>query len=461
MNKILIFGTYPEDVYANMRESKFFFIHHHDAKNIEEILQDESFELIVLSIRMKGRDGINILEVIKNLDVDIPVIITTGIDEPKTIVKAMRLGASDYIIEPFEFPLLELAIDENVKKLIQKRKVNYLEQQVSRSINKHHVSRSAVMQSLLEQVKQLSGAITNILITGESGTGKGELARQIHQSGSRPRGPFVDINCGAIPESLLESELFGHEIGSFTGAHQTRRGVFELAQSGTLFLDEIGVINENFQVKLLKVLEEKKFRRVGGQKDIHLDVQIITATNIELKDAVKEGTFREDLFYRINVLEYEIPPLRDRIEDLQSFTRFFLENYSIEFRKGMVGISKEVLKVFAEYSWPGNIRELKNVLERAVLLCQDGMIEKALLPAVLFSNNVSKKILKKTDSIINDDDSDSIEKGMHLDDFLHQQEIKIIEKYLWKNRWNKTKTAFDLGLKRTTLESRLKKFNIN
>lgn len=460
INRIVIFGTYPENVYKSMRDSKYIYIHHPDANDIEDILQNETFDLIVLSIRMEGRDGIVILEIIKNFDEEIPVLITTGVSKPKTIVKAMRLGASDYIMEPFEFSLLEITMEENIQRINQKRKVNYLEQQISRSLQKHHVSTSAIMKGLMQQIKQLSGATTNILITGESGTGKGELARQIHQISKRSTGPFIDINCGAIPESLLESELFGHEKGSFTGASRTQLGVFELAQKGTLFLDEIGVVNENFQVKLLKVLEEKRFRRIGGQKDIELDVHVITATNLNLKDAVTQGTFREDLYYRINILQYEIPPLRDRREDLHSFVRFFLEVYSNEFRKGTVGISSDVMKVFDYYDWPGNIRELKNVLERAVLLCQSGMIEKDLLPPALFSREMLQKKAKGPILDTTEATGKSFESASNLDEFLNDQEIQIIEKYLWKNRWNKTKTAQELGLKRTTLESRIRKYNI-
>lgn len=457
---VLILGSYPENVYKSMKQSKYRFIHFPQANDLHNIINQHHFDLVITSYRMQEHmNGFAVIKMIKKFNTEIPILFTTGSVQPRTIIQAMKLGANDYIVEPFDFSMLELAIKENLQHLRDHRKIQYLEKKLEHSNPDLFIAESFSMQTILQQTEDVKNSSSHVLITGENGTGKGVLAKHIHHRSRRGNGPFIETNCGALSESLLENELFGHEKGAYTGADKTAPGVFELAHSGSLFLDEIGTINESFQVKLLKVLEDKKFRRVGGNNEVISDVRIIAATNLDLKQAVEDGLFRKDLYFRLNILHFHLPPLRDRKEDLPKLVDSYLKQFRKEIHDRITSISPNVLEIFQSYPWPGNIRELRNILERAFLMTKGDCIEVDSLPNELMTTSKIEAAPAHLPPTMNPT-AQLPSTSFNLDQYLVEQEKDVIEKALFKLRWNKSKTAKYLGLKRTTLVSRMKKYNI-
>ena len=342
------------------------------ASNGEEVLKlidKDLFDLILLDIRMPKLDGIGVLKKIKTASPETIVIMITAYASADTAIKAMKEGAYDYITKPFKVDEIKLIIKNALeKKNLQKE--NLLLKQVVRDRYRFGsiIGQSSKMLALYDLLEKIAPTKTNILITGESGTGKELAAKAIHYNSSRKDKPFVTLNCGAIPESLIESELFGHMKGAFTDAITTKKGLFEMADEGTIFLDEISELPLLMQVKLLRVLQDKEFKRVGGTDDIRVDVRIISATNKDLEEGVKEKRFREDLFYRLNVIQIKMPPLRDRKEDIPILAAHFLKKFSEELNKNILKISPEALTMLLNYEYPGNVRELQNIIERAVAL---------------------------------------------------------------------------------------------
>ena len=340
-------------------------------------------DVAVTDLKMPGMDGVELLSRLRRQDAELPVLVVTAFGDVSSAVGAMRAGADDYLTKPVDFDALLLSLE----RALERRKLRTETDALKRELHERHgdglvglLGVSPAMQKVYRMAAQVAGAKATVLVTGESGTGKGELARAIHAKGPRAAGPFVALHCAALAESLLESELFGHERGAFTGADKRRPGRFEQANGGTLFLDEVGEIPPATQVKLLRVLQERTFERVGGNESVRVDVRLIAATNRNLANDVQEGRFREDLYYRLNVVHIEMPPLRVRDTDVLLLANHFLRRFAAENRRTIDGFSDEARARIVAHRWPGNVRELENAVERAVVLCDGARIEGEHLP---------------------------------------------------------------------------------
>jgi len=417
------------------------------------IIEEESPSLLITDMKMHGMSGMDLLKAVKSCRPQMPVIVMTAYATVETAVEAMRLGAYHYILKPFQNDEIKLVVGQalEVSELMEEKK--RLKQELSSRLGyKGLVVESDAMKSVLQLIEQVSFAKTTVLIEGESGTGKELVARAIHDRSDRSNNPFIAVNCGALTETLLESELFGHEKGAFTGAAAQKKGRFELADGGTLFLDEIAATSPALQIRLLRVLQEQSFERVGGTKTIKVDVRIIAASNINLKGLIGKKEFREDLYYRLNVFTINLPPLRDRPDDIWPLSRHYLSIYSTEMAKKIQGISREALNCLKTYSWPGNIRELKNAIERAVVVCKGVEIAPLDLPVELRDHDSGRLL---ADAGLAADFSeplpavmDAIEKG-------------IIKKTLEKSGGGKAKAARLLGISPTSLQYKLGKHGLN
>jgi DNA-binding NtrC family response regulator len=402
------------------------------------LLKQKSYNVMFLDNKMPGMDGIELLNILKEEEHDLAVVMITAYGSIDTAVQAMKYGARDYLLKPFdpnEIGMLVKKIvdyqdmaEENLMLKDQVREINRLESLVGQS---------KAMQNVFNLILDVAETDSNILITGETGTGKGLVAKAIHTQSPRAYGPFIAVNCGALTEHLLESELFGHEKGAFTDAKYSRKGRFELAQGGTLFLDEVGEIAMKMQIDLLRVLEEKQFFRVGGVRPIEADLRILSATNRELGQAIEERSFRQDLYYRLNVITIHVPPLRERKEDIPLLANHFLRRFSKEMNKPFDKISREALDEMMLYDWPGNVRELENAIERAVVIGRGRTVNVEYLPFYEGQAAYTPK----------DGSLREVEKA-HI--------IQIIE----DSSWNITRAASTLGIDRVTLYNRIKKYGL-
>jgi len=409
-------------------------------------------DVILLDIYLTTHNGIEILKQLQNDYFDIPVVMITGYSDVKLAVSAMKSGAFDFLLKPLEIEQLQFVLNKALENVKLKAEVDKLHLLLDEDeLTREYFGTSNKIQRLVASVEKLAGSSdTTILIEGESGTGKEVFAKYIHQKSPRKKNSFIQINCAAIPKDLAESELFGHEKGAFTGASQkTKLGKFELANGGTILLDEVGELTMDLQVKLLRVLQEKKFYRVGGEKEISIDVRILAATNRSLEDEVKKGNFREDLFYRINVAKIVVPPLRERKEDIRFMAFSFLKEFSPKFGRPIKGIEPEALALLEKYPWKGNIRELRNAIERAVLLL-DG--DELKVKNFSFLNN---GILPEQK-----DDEEFVLKipsaGIKIDFVLKA----LIQKTLRITNGNQVKAAKVLGLSRSKLRYRMEQLGI-
>lgn len=417
--------------------------------------QINKYNLVITDMKMPKADGLQVLRAVKETSPETFVIVVTAFGTIDSAVEAVKLGAYDFITKPYSFDEIELKISKALEQQELRYKVarlsaqkEYYQEEESKKFNFYEIiGRSQVMQNVFETIKKVAEASTSILILGESGTGKEMVARAIHHASNRAAEPFIKVHCAAYAETLLESELFGHEKGSFTGAHKMKVGRFEQADGGTLFLDEIGEISQSIQVKLLRFLQDREFERVGGTETKTVDVRFIFATNRNLKDAVTQGVFREDLYYRINVISIPVPPLRERRDDISLLADHFLQKHSTEAVKNIDGFDEEALNALKEYSWPGNVRELENVIERCIVLSAG-------------SNVVIEDLPQGIRQPSDDEILARLQGGKSLEQEMERIERIMIESAYKKAKGVKARAADLLGIERNRLRYKLTKYGI-
>ena len=407
-------------------------------------VRKDYFDLILMDVRMTEIDGIEALEEIKKMSPGIPVLMMTAYPEVPAAVKAIKLGAWDYLTKPLDTDELRLRIAKLLKHYEIQEEVSQGERPLSDA--SRLIGSSQSMQNLLEMLALAAPTDTTVLILGESGTGKEVVADTIHSNSQRAEKPLIKVNCAALPETLLESELFGHEKGAFTGAISRRKGRFDVADGGTIFLDEIGELPTSVQVKLLRVLQEQQFEPVGSSKTTTVNVRVLAATNRNLEEEIAQGRFREDLYYRLNVFPVYVPPLRERKEDIQQLAEYFLTKYGEKHSRQIKGFSPRSIDLFMRYDWKGNIRELENTVERSVILCREDYITPQHLPAPLQA--LASEL---------EQDVQEVEAGITLKEMEKQLIISTLKQY----DGNRTKTAEALGISRRSLQMKLKEYGIN
>ena len=416
-----------------------------DGSTAIEKVHEQAFDLILMDIRMIKVSGLEALNQIKAFNPAIPVIIMTAYSSVETAVEALKSGAYDYLTKPLDFDELRLAMERAMDHRQLREENRLLRESLGNHFDRQNIiGRSPAMVKLLETVAQVAPSEATVLITGESGTGKEMIAGAMHFNSPRKDGPFVKINCAAITETLLESELFGHEKGAFTGAHKRKEGRFRQAHGGSIFLDEISEMSLAMQVKLLRVLQEREITRVGGEEVIEVDVRLIAATNKDLLGEIQAGRFREDLFYRLNVVTLDMPPLRERREDVPLLAKHFLETFSEKNRKTIKGFTPQAMDQLIRYDWPGNVRELMNAVERAVVLASSEYLDEKDLPLVL-KDEATEGEAPAEQAIPGDLPLDEVEK------------VSIL-KTLELTGGNKSEAARRLGITRRTLHKKLKKY---
>jgi two-component system response regulator PilR (NtrC family) len=420
------------------------------------LLEKQSYDLLLCDIRLGDISGLDVLRASKKANPDTVVILISAYASTETAVEAMNEGAYDYVPKPFDKDELLQTIAKALDLRTVEREKEILDGQLKENLHFGLlVGSSPAMQHIYKLVQQVANTKTSVLITGESGTGKELIAQAIHQESDRSQQPFVVINCGGIPETLMESELFGHKKGSFTGATHDKKGLFEVAHNGTLFLDEIGEISLPVQVKLLRAVQEKVFKPVGGNEDITVDIRIVSATNKNLEKEIIGGNFREDLFYRLNVIEIRVPPLRERKADLRTLAQYFLEKYSKEMGKEITKFSSYAIDLLNKYNFPGNIRELENLLERSVALSTTNII---LPDSLALSLHKRRWIEGFKDRRF---DLDAVSRGVDLDSILEEIERGYLKKALDCSNGSKNKAAELLGISFRSLRYRLDKLSID
>ena len=417
-----------------------------DAETGLKCFQREAIDLIVTDLKLPGMNGLEFLQEAKKWNTSIPVVVMTAYGSVETAVEAMKAGASDYVLKPFSMAEMRLVIG----KELDVQRVRDENRSLKEALGKRYhyqniIARSVKMQEVLAVVERVAATNSTVLLGGESGVGKDLIARAIHQNSRRASGPFIKINSTAIPDTLLESELFGYERGAFTGANVSKPGKFELADTGTLFLDEIGDVPAPTQVKLLRVLQEREFERLGGTKTLKVDVRLIAATNKDLRAALEQGTFREDLYYRLNVVPIDIPPLREHKEDIPDLVNHFLLRFNHENGRRVESITPAALKLLMEYHWPGNVRQLENTIERAVALSRSPVID---VDAIQLDSGGHRNHSSTNAPILPE--------GMTLE----QWEDEIIREALRRASGNKSQAARMLGLSRNALRYRLGRMGV-
>jgi DNA-binding NtrC family response regulator len=407
------------------------------------LCREEPPAIVLLDLVLPGMDGMAVLEAIRRSEPDVVVIVITGHGTIARAVEAMKKGAYDFVSKPVDARHLEIVLG----KALERQALRDANALLSSELGDRYgaiVGDSPQMREVLDVARRVAPSGATVLLLGESGTGKEVIARAIHRWSRRGDQPFVVVNCVALSEELLESELFGHERGAFTGAHQQKRGKLEVAHGGTVFLDEIGEMLPLLQAKLLRFLEEKSFKRVGGSADVKVDVRVIASTNRSLQEEVKEGHFREDLFYRLNVMAVPLPPLRDRPDDVPLLLSHYVDAFNTEFRKAIRGVEPGALKALQGYRWPGNVRELRNAVERAMLLCEGTVLNDAHFPMLAASETELSKGLTLPPNGID----------------LEELELSLVVQALGRSGWNQTKAAALLGLNRDQIRYRIEKFKL-
>ncbi|MCK5051435.1 MAG: sigma-54-dependent Fis family transcriptional regulator [Candidatus Cloacimonetes bacterium] len=407
-----------------------------------DLIQRENPDLVLLDLMMPEMDGMEVLNRINCEHPDLTVIILTAFGTIEKAIEAMKLGAYDFLPKPCKPDHILLVVKKALERKGFKEEIQFLKDEIESQYDMF-IGESKEMKRVMEMAHRVAAGKTTVLVGGESGTGKQLLSRAIHDMSDRSDKPFVQVNCTTLSEHLLESDLFGHERGAFTGAHQMKKGRVEMAHRGTLFLDEIGDLTPSIQAKLLHFLEQNEFERVGGMSPMKVDVRVIAATNKNLKDEVKEGKFREDLYFRLNVVNLTLPPLRKRAEDIKLLAQYFLANFNRILQKKVKKINSEALNIMKKYHWPGNIRELENVIERAIVLTPEDVITPDLLPMQMTSE--SEKTLKV---------------GLHMDEAILKFKHQFITRTLKFTNYNQTEAAILLDIQRTYLNRLIKELNI-
>lgn len=416
-----------------------------DEKTALAIINEVDINIILLDLRLGDENGIEVLKKVKFVNKEIMVIMMTAFGTIESSVEAIKNGAFYYITKPINMEELDVLMKKAEEYIGLNSKIKYLSDKVDKNYN--IIGSSSKMKEVFELIDRVKDVNINVFITGESGTGKELVARAIHFNGMRKDKPFNVINCSAIPDNLLESELFGYKKGAFTGATEDRKGIIELSNEGTLFLDEIGDLDINLQTKLLRVIQDREIRPVGSNKIIKVDVRFISATNKNLKEEVKRGNFRQDLFYRLNVINIELPPLRERMEDIPEIIEHFIKKYSNQFQKTIKGITAGALQALEGYKFNGNVRELQNILERAVVLTRDEYIDKEDLPHEIFER---ENILLLKDHLI----------PIYVGEDMKTIEKKVIEYNLKKFKQNRKNTAEALGISERNLRYKIKEYEL-
>ncbi len=438
MRRILELILSPDGYHIDLAE---------DGSKALSLLDKFSYDLVITDLKMPVVDGMEVLKAINKLSPNVPVVVITAYGSVGSAVEAMKDGAFDYITKPFEKEEIRIVASKAIAYGVLRKENMYLREEIGKRYPlDEFIGNSQKMREVYAQVGQVAGTNSTVLITGESGTGKELLARSIHHGSPRSSGPFIAINCASIPDTLLESELFGFEKGAFTGADRTKPGKLERAHRGSLFLDEIGEMSPNIQAKLLRVLQERSFERLGGTKTVEVDIRLIAATNKNLRDLVEKGKFRDDLFYRLNVFPINIPPLRERAEDIPLLALHFLERYGEEMNKNVKGIAPGAMDILLSYPWHGNVRELQNVLERAVILARDGEITSK---EINLCHSEEIDILQKLKMLIPPS-------GISLDEI----EKNLIVAALEITGHNQIKAAKLLHISRNTFRYRMEKYGI-
>jgi len=413
------------------------------------LLEKTPFDIVFTDLKMPKADGLQVLEAAKSLPCPPVGILFTGYADVDSAVEAMKLGIFDYIRKPLRINVLKTVLKHACSQVEYGRAGKMTDGKSMNGLGRL-LGKSEGMQKIFELIRKVAKTSSTVLIYGESGTGKELTARAIHELSSRRASPLIPVNCGAIPEDLLESELFGHEKGAFTGALHTRIGRFELANGGTVFLDEIGDMSPSLQVKILRVLQEHEIERVGGVRSVHVDIRVIAATHRDLEKAIRENRFREDLYYRLNVIPIELPPLRERGADIPLLLNHFLRKFNEKNNAHIEGITNEALQYFSQYTWPGNVRELENLVERLVVLKGEGMISEEDLPDKMFESA----------SRLDFSPRKVLENGIQFSTAVSEYEKELIIHALKKSKWVKNRAAKMLGMNRTTLVEKMKKRKI-
>ena len=429
----------------NLGDDGFTTFSAEDAETGLKLLRENSIDLVLTDLKLPGMNGLEFLQTIKRQNAALPVVVMTAFGSVETAVDAMKAGASDYVLKPFSLTEMRMVIHKelDVRNLREENR-SLREALGKRYSHPNVVARSPKMQEVLATVERVAPTNSTVLLGGESGVGKDLIARAIHEKSRRASGPFIKINSSAIPENLLESELFGFEKGAFTGAVASKPGKFELADKGTLFLDEIGDVPPAIQVKLLRVLQEREFERLGGTRTLKVDVRLIAATNKDLRQALEQGTFREDLYYRLNVVPIDIAPLRERKEDIPDLVNLFIKRFTGESKKPVEGITPEAMQILVNYHWPGNVRELQNIVERACALAKGNVLDRGDI-------HIDARPTKAATG-----PGGFLPDGMTLE----QWEDEMVQEALRRANGNKSQAARLLGLSRNALRYRLSKIGI-
>ena len=410
-----------------------------------QTLEKVEVNVVLLDLRLPDREGMDILKTIKERYPDIEVVIISAVKDIEMVVRAMKLGAYHYITKDFDSGEVLTLMEKLKEKIEEKRERDYLRGELEQLSGPDLIiGRSTVMHQIEEMIRKIATLPTTVLLLGETGTGKKVMARHLHQVSHLNGRPFVTLDLSTVPENLMESTLFGHEKGAFTGAHKQSYGKFELAEGGTLFLDEIGCVKYDVQSKLLRAIQDKEIEREGSAKTIKVDVRLVIATNVDLGEAVRKGEFREDLYYRINVVPVKLPPLRERREDIQEFVRLFMDKYSKRFRKDVNKMTDSAMEILMNYNWPGNIRELENLIERLVAVADNNVISQEDIPVEYY---LFEKLEGDTQASL-------------LEDACNTFERNFILKTMEQERWSRTRTANTLGIPISTLKYKFNRLSI-